>query len=242
MACRHLSLKHRTTQSSDLYWESLLLLSFHLLSVQNSGRTRALSLMSLPSEVELPGYYLAIKDPMDFNRIKTRLDHQEYTSHQDLIQDLRLVLKNAKRYHPRGTLIYRDATALLVSDFFSFSRELVNCTYSIPLTPLFFWPFFFSFFWGGVIFLLFRKCWIALMVIQRMIEEVKKLQHQTQAWSMINPLWSTLTQLWKSPDQKSFDFKKNLGWDKQVRWRCQNWVVGFETFEPTQEWMYFRWR
>ena len=52
--------------------------------------------MELPSRRELPEYYDIIKNPMDFNRIKKKLDKRRYLSLQEFAKDIYLLTINCQ--------------------------------------------------------------------------------------------------------------------------------------------------
>ena len=57
----------------------------------------------LPSKVEYPDYYEIIQRPIDLKRIESR----QYSSINDLANDLQLMFDNACLYNEPGSTIYR---------------------------------------------------------------------------------------------------------------------------------------
>ncbi|KAI9278501.1 hypothetical protein BDA99DRAFT_8605 [Phascolomyces articulosus] len=69
-----------------------------------------------------PGYYTAIKKPMDLGTIRTKLEKGDYTTYQQLDDDIRLMLNNCFAYNGPGTFVHNEGLALeSVLD-----KELVN--------------------------------------------------------------------------------------------------------------------
>ncbi|XP_051957317.1 protein polybromo-1-like isoform X1 [Xyrauchen texanus] len=85
-------------------------------SVKNytDKRRRRLStiFLRLPSRSELPDYYVAIKRPMDMEKIKSHMLANKYQDVDALVEDLVLMFNNACTYNEPASLIYKDALVL----------------------------------------------------------------------------------------------------------------------------------
>ena len=67
------------------------------------GRSLSVAFFALPSKVDYPDYYDIIQRPIDLKRIESR----QYTSIEDLSNDLQLMFDNACLYNEPGSTIYR---------------------------------------------------------------------------------------------------------------------------------------
>ncbi|CAF4674713.1 unnamed protein product [Rotaria sp. Silwood1] len=72
------------------------------------GRTLSTVFLTLPSKIDYPDYYEIIQKPIDLKRIELR----QYSSIDDLSNDLQLMFDNALLYNEPGSMIYRDALNL----------------------------------------------------------------------------------------------------------------------------------
>ncbi|CAF1429645.1 unnamed protein product, partial [Rotaria sordida] len=72
------------------------------------GRTLSTVFLTLPSKLDYPDYYEIIQKPIDLKRIELR----QYSSINDLSNDLQLMFDNALLYNEPGSMIYRDALTL----------------------------------------------------------------------------------------------------------------------------------
>lgn len=61
---------------------------------------------------KLPDYYQVIKEPIDLRRIAIKIQTNSYTSLDDLVKDLLLMVQNAKTFNEPGSKIYKVTTAL----------------------------------------------------------------------------------------------------------------------------------
>lgn len=55
---------------------------------------------------EVPDYYEIIQSPMDFARIKSKLNMGEYRINEELLKDIQLVFRNCDTYNVEGNEIY----------------------------------------------------------------------------------------------------------------------------------------
>lgn len=61
-------------------------------------------------------YPKIIKNPMDLQTVKTKLDSFKYTNESEVVADIRLIFLNAMTYNSPGSRVYVHAKSL--SDFF----------------------------------------------------------------------------------------------------------------------------
>lgn len=59
------------------------------------------------SQKEVPDYYKIIKTPMDFAKIKSKLNCGEYKTDDDIMTDIQLVFINCDLYNTNATDIYK---------------------------------------------------------------------------------------------------------------------------------------
>ena len=68
--------------------------------------------VSLPSKRELPDYYQTITNPISLNIIKKKIKTGEYSTLQDLAEDLELMFNNCKTYNRADSKLWKDANKL----------------------------------------------------------------------------------------------------------------------------------
>uniref|UniRef100_UPI00358E5DCF transcription activator BRG1-like n=1 Tax=Myxine glutinosa TaxID=7769 RepID=UPI00358E5DCF len=78
----------------------------------SAGRLLSEVFMQLPSRRELPEYYELIRKPMDFRKIKDRINGFKYRNLGDLERDVMLLCQNAQNFNLEGSLIYEDSIVL----------------------------------------------------------------------------------------------------------------------------------
>lgn len=76
------------------------------------GRRLSTIFLRLPSRAELPDYYLAIKKPVDMEKVKSHMLANKYQDVDALVEDLVLMFNNACTYNEPESLIYKDALVL----------------------------------------------------------------------------------------------------------------------------------
>uniref|UniRef100_A0A1I7WLX2 Bromo domain-containing protein n=1 Tax=Heterorhabditis bacteriophora TaxID=37862 RepID=A0A1I7WLX2_HETBA len=62
----------------------------------HDGKEVARPFVELPTRKELPDYYEVIPNPMDFERIRKKLDKGRYCTIEDMGADVRLLCENAR--------------------------------------------------------------------------------------------------------------------------------------------------
>jgi protein polybromo-1 len=68
--------------------------------------------LRLPSPAELPNYYIAIKRPVDMEKVKSHMLINKYQDVDALVEDLVLMFNNTCTYNESESLIYRDTLVL----------------------------------------------------------------------------------------------------------------------------------
>lgn len=76
------------------------------------GRRLSTVFLRLPSRSELPDYYIAIKRPIDMERIRSYMVQGRYQDVDLMADDFILMFNNACTYNEPESLIYRDALLL----------------------------------------------------------------------------------------------------------------------------------
>ncbi|VDL83099.1 unnamed protein product [Nippostrongylus brasiliensis] len=78
----------------------------------NDGREIAVPFIELPTKRELPDYYDVVHNPMDFVRIKKKIDKGRYATIEEMGSDVKLLCENARLYNIDGSEIYQDSMLL----------------------------------------------------------------------------------------------------------------------------------
>ncbi|XP_040572090.1 protein polybromo-1 isoform X2 [Lepeophtheirus salmonis] len=68
--------------------------------------------MEKPSKKDYPDYYEIITNPIDMSMIDAKIKTGVYKSEEDVIQDMKLMFINCRRYNEEGSDIYKDANLL----------------------------------------------------------------------------------------------------------------------------------
>ena len=68
--------------------------------------------MALPSKRELPDYYQSITNPISMNMIKKKIRTGDYSTVQQLAEDLDLMFNNCKSYNRQESKLWKDANKL----------------------------------------------------------------------------------------------------------------------------------
>ncbi|XP_063701796.1 protein polybromo-1-like isoform X2 [Culicoides brevitarsis] len=81
---------------------------------RESGSNRQLSsiFMRLPSKADYPDYYDIIKNPIDMEKIFTKIRQQQYSGVDDITNDFLMMFKNACTYNESDSQIFKDACKL----------------------------------------------------------------------------------------------------------------------------------
>jgi hypothetical protein len=89
------------------------LLLDHLLAYRtDDNRQLAQVFIRLPGQKQLPLYYQIIKDPIDFQRIRRKIDTYRYSSLEQFHSDIKLLVENAQTFNCETSIIYSDSILL----------------------------------------------------------------------------------------------------------------------------------
>lgn len=75
-----------------------------------AGRQLSIIFLRLPSKADYPDYYEIIKNPIDMDRIQSKIN--KYNSLDEIVADFALMFENACTYNEPDSKIYKDALAL----------------------------------------------------------------------------------------------------------------------------------
>ncbi|CAB3409909.1 unnamed protein product [Caenorhabditis bovis] len=78
----------------------------------SEGNILADPFVELPTRKELPDYYQIIAKPMDFNRIRKKIDSGRYANLEEMNNDVLLLCQNAQTYNEEASDIYNDSKVL----------------------------------------------------------------------------------------------------------------------------------
>ncbi|KAG8430346.1 hypothetical protein GDO86_017944, partial [Hymenochirus boettgeri] len=65
-----------------------------------------------PSKKDYPDYYKIISEPMDLKTIEQNIRTDKYTTEDAMIDDMKLMFRNAMHYNEEGSQVYNDAHVL----------------------------------------------------------------------------------------------------------------------------------
>uniref|UniRef100_A0A3Q2DT07 Protein polybromo-1 n=1 Tax=Cyprinodon variegatus TaxID=28743 RepID=A0A3Q2DT07_CYPVA len=68
--------------------------------------------MVKPSKKDYPDYYNVILEPMDLKTIEHKIKNERYSTEEELIEDMKLMFRNARHYNEEGSQVYNDADVL----------------------------------------------------------------------------------------------------------------------------------
>ncbi|KAM9482460.1 polybromo 1, like isoform 1-T2 [Clarias gariepinus] len=77
-----------------------------------TGRRLCDLFMVKPSKKDYPDYYQVILEPMDLRTIEGNIRAERYVSEEGLINDMKLMFRNARHYNEEGSQVYNDANIL----------------------------------------------------------------------------------------------------------------------------------
>ncbi|KAM6928404.1 polybromo 1, like [Xenentodon cancila] len=81
---------------------------------RETGTSRRLCdlFMVKPSKKDYPDYYNVILEPMDLKTIEHNIRIERYATEEALMDDMRLMFRNARHYNEEGSQVYNDAEVL----------------------------------------------------------------------------------------------------------------------------------
>ncbi|XP_066101982.1 protein polybromo-1 isoform X23 [Saccopteryx bilineata] len=77
-----------------------------------SGRRLCDLFMVKPSKKDYPDYYKIILEPMDLKIIEHNIRNDKYSGEEGMIEDMKLMFRNARHYNEEGSQVYNDAHIL----------------------------------------------------------------------------------------------------------------------------------
>ncbi|XP_060621852.2 protein polybromo-1 isoform X6 [Anolis sagrei] len=85
-----------------------------VLEAREPGTNRRLCelFMVKPSKKDYPDYYKIILEPMDLKIIEHNIRSEKYIGEEAMIEDMRLMFRNARHYNEEGSQVYNDAHIL----------------------------------------------------------------------------------------------------------------------------------
>jgi len=76
------------------------------------NRQLAQPFIRLPGQKQLPIYYQTIQDPIDFQRIRRKIDTYRYSNLDEFQSDIELLVQNAQTFNCETSLIFADSILL----------------------------------------------------------------------------------------------------------------------------------
>uniref|UniRef100_A0A8D3E6I9 Protein polybromo-1 n=1 Tax=Scophthalmus maximus TaxID=52904 RepID=A0A8D3E6I9_SCOMX len=85
-----------------------------VIEAKEAGTNRRLCdlFMVKPSKKDYPDYYNVILEPMDLKTIEHNIRIESYATEQALLDDMKLMFRNARHYNEEGSQVYNDADVL----------------------------------------------------------------------------------------------------------------------------------
>uniref|UniRef100_A0A8C5R4Q7 Protein polybromo-1 n=1 Tax=Leptobrachium leishanense TaxID=445787 RepID=A0A8C5R4Q7_9ANUR len=77
-----------------------------------TGRRLCELFMFRPSKKDYPDYYKIISEPMDLKTIEQNIRTEKYSGEESMMEDMKLMFRNAWHYNEEGSQVYNDAHAL----------------------------------------------------------------------------------------------------------------------------------
>ena len=73
-----------------------------------SGRRLCELFMVKPSKKDYPDYYKVILEPMDLRTIEYNIRSEKYATEENMMDDFRLMFRNARHYNEEGSQVAPD--------------------------------------------------------------------------------------------------------------------------------------
>ncbi|XP_061583260.1 protein polybromo-1-like isoform X2 [Cololabis saira] len=85
-----------------------------VIDAKETGTSRRLCdlFMVKPSKKDYPDYYKVILEPMDLKTIEHSVRNERYATEEALMEDMKLMFRNARHYNEEGSQVYNDAEVL----------------------------------------------------------------------------------------------------------------------------------
>ena len=80
---------------------------------ENTNRRLCDLFMVKPSKKDYPDYYKVIQEPMDLKTIEHNIRSERYTTGEALMDDMRLMFRNARHYNEEGSQVDAMACAFI---------------------------------------------------------------------------------------------------------------------------------
>ncbi|XP_036286806.1 protein polybromo-1 isoform X16 [Pipistrellus kuhlii] len=77
-----------------------------------TGRRLCDLFMVKPSKKDYPDYYKIILEPMDLKTIEHNIRNDKYAGEEGMMEDMKLMFRNARHYNEEGSQVYNDAHIL----------------------------------------------------------------------------------------------------------------------------------
>lgn len=77
--------------------------------------------MVKPSKKDYPDYYQVILEPMDLRTIEQNIRTERYSNEEALMNDMRLMFRNARHYNEEGSQVRAKDNFLLIRFYFLFT-------------------------------------------------------------------------------------------------------------------------
>ncbi|ESZ99018.1 hypothetical protein SBOR_0552 [Sclerotinia borealis F-4128] len=99
--------KGQTPETTTYY--GLILLNQLRTGLDKQGRPFATNFLTLPDRKEFAAYYAVTKMPVAFDTVQEKLDNRDFATLSELESFFKRLVKNAKDYNERESIIHRDA-------------------------------------------------------------------------------------------------------------------------------------
>ncbi|CAF3711140.1 unnamed protein product [Adineta steineri] len=137
LSSKRISIKKRfETGDPNVTLQCRLLLDRLLAYRTDDNRQLAQVFIRLPTQKQLPLYYQIINEPIDFERIRKKINTYRYLNLEQLDSDMKLLIENAQTFNCETSIIYSDSIQLekvyktlreqLQSGLLQISKETIN--------------------------------------------------------------------------------------------------------------------
>ncbi|CAF1503811.1 unnamed protein product, partial [Adineta ricciae] len=95
----------------------------------DDGRNPSESFVRLPNKRASADYYNSISDPIDFTQIQQKIHSEEYTTLEQLYDDIELLINNAKSFYRKNSSEWKDANELSKYFYSKTKSETIDSYY-----------------------------------------------------------------------------------------------------------------